>query len=142
MIEFLLDGFAANRDRDAIVWRDASVSYGWLLERVRHWSARLESEGVSQGSVVAIEADFSPNAVALFLALAGRRCVLVPLTSSVAAQKAEFLEVGEVETVFSIDDRDDAHCHTTGRTATHSFYATLRERGHPGLVLFSSGSTG
>jgi len=142
MIDFLLDVFEANREKDALVWCDAPVSYGWLLERVRDWSARLERESIRPGTITAIEADFSPNAVALFLALAKRSCVFVPLTSSVAAKKAEFLDVAQVEAIFSIDEHDEARlAHLTHR-ATHPFYAALRERGHPGLVLFSSGSTG
>jgi acyl-coenzyme A synthetase/AMP-(fatty) acid ligase len=142
MIDFLLDVFEGNREKDALVWRDTPVSYGWLLERVRDWRARLEGEGVRPGTITAVEADFSPNAVALFLALAERSCVFVPLTSSVAAKKAEFLEVAEVEGVFSIDESDEARLTQLARGATHPFYAALRERGHPGLVLFSSGSTG
>ena len=142
MIDFLLDVFEANRTKDAIVWRDRPVDYGWLLERVRYWRARLETEGVAPGAVVAIEADFSPNAVALFLALAERRCVFVPLTSSVAAKREEFLEVAEVESVFTIDESDETRVARTGRGATHPLYAKLREMSRPGLVLFSSGSTG
>lgn len=68
--------------------------------------------------------------------------MFVPLTSSVAAKRAEFLEVAEVEAVFSIDERDEARRTPLARRASHPFYSVLRERGHPGLVLFSSGSTG
>src|SRR5262249_51869952 len=96
MIQFLLDVFEANRENDALVWCDTPFSYHWLLERVGNWRARLEREGIRPGTIVAVEADFSPNAVALFLALAETNCVFVPLTSSVAAKKSEFLEVAEV----------------------------------------------
>src|SRR5205823_6019857 len=82
------------------------------------------------------------NAVALFLALAERGCVFVPLTGAVGAHRQEFLDVAEVESVFSIDDRDEAAHVRLDRRATHPLYGTLRERAHPGLVLFSSGSTG
>ncbi len=34
MIDFLLDVFEANREKEALIWRDSPVSYGWLLERV------------------------------------------------------------------------------------------------------------
>src|SRR5262249_24121634 len=94
------------------------------------------------GTIAAVEADFSPNAIAICLALAQRDCVVVPLTGSVAAKKAEFLEIAEVEVVFSIDAHDTVLLTRLARSAKHPFYATLRERGHPGLVLFSSGSTG
>jgi len=142
MIEFLLDVFEANREKDALVWRDSSVGYGWLLDRIGEWRERLDGDDVRPGAVVAVEADFSPNAVALFLALAERRCVFVPLTSAVGANRQEFLDVAEVESVFSIDERDDARKVSLARRATHPLYAALRERNHPGLVLFSSGSTG
>ena len=127
---------------DALIWRDRPYSYSWVKGRVEHWLGRLEGEGIDAGTVVALEADFSPNAVALFLALVERGCVLVPLTSSVEAKKEEYLEVAEVERTAAIDAADEVSFAPTGRTATHELYAELRERAHPGLVLFSSGSTG
>ncbi len=127
---------------DALIWHERSFSYAWLRERIDHWLQRLEIEGVAAGTVTALEADFSPNAIALFLALVERGCVLVPLTSSVAAKREEYLEVAQVECVGAIDARDDVSFSKLARSADHELYAELRKRGHPGLVLFSSGSTG
>lgn len=141
MIQFLRDIFAIHRDLDAIVWLDRPWSYGWLLQRLDEWKTRLESESVPTGAIVSIEADFSPDGVALFLALLERRCVLVPLTSAVESQKSEFIRIAEVEMRF-IEGVDGIFMRRTSETAAHEHYATLRGRGHPGLVLFSSGSTG
>lgn len=141
-IDFLLGRFEANADADAIVWRDEPYSYGWLLDGVRRWRERLGAEGVAPGSVVSLEADFSPNAVALVLALVDRACVVVPLTSSVEAKKPEFRAVAEVEHVVELDREDRARVASTGVSAGHEHVRTLRSAGHPGLVLFSSGSTG
>lgn len=141
-IAFLLEVFESSRSDDAIVWRDEAFGYGWLLERLAHWEADLDRRDLERGAVAAIEADFSPNAVALFLALVRRGCILVPLTSTVAAQRNEFLETAEVERIFRLDDRDEHTFEKTGREARHELYERLRALGHPGLVLFSSGSTG
>ena len=142
MIDFLLDVFASNADRDAIVFRDAPASYAWLLDRVRLWRERLDAERVPEGAVVAVEADFSPSAVALFLALAARRSAVVPLTSAVAGRRDAFLEIAGADAVVTLDAADGARVALRAGGPAHPHYLLLRERGHAGLVLFSSGSTG
>ena len=53
-----------------------------------------------------MEADFSPNAVALFLVLLERQCVLVPLTSAVESKRDELIEIAQGETQVWIDGED------------------------------------
>lgn len=141
-IDFLKDVFGENAGNDAIIWRDEPYTYGWLSERVADWSDRLAREGVASGAVVSLEADFSPNGVALLLALIERGCIAVPLTSSVEMKKPEFRRIAEVEVIVKVDEGDRAHFEATDVTAAHPHFQALRELGHPGLVLFSSGSTG
>ncbi|HEY1598588.1 MAG TPA: fatty acid--CoA ligase family protein [Pirellulales bacterium] len=141
-IQFLLDAFAARHDTDALVWHDQAYSYGWLIERIDFWRKTLDEQALPAGAVVAVEADFSPNAVALFLSLVERGCVLVPLTSSLAAQRGELLDIAEVEWIVAVDSCDQVAITRRENQATHEFLARLRDKGHPGLVLFSSGSTG
>lgn len=141
MIEFLLERFALHAPDQVIVWNDGIYSYDWLLNRIREWRDKIAQWDIAPGAVVAIEADFSPNSVALFLALVEHRCIIVPLTGSVESKKPEFREIAQVEISLQIDPGD----RTTLRrnvTANHPYYETLRELGHPGLVLFSSGSSG
>ncbi|HXF86665.1 MAG TPA: fatty acid--CoA ligase family protein [Anaerolineales bacterium] len=142
MIEFLLKVFKENANDDAIIWRDRSFSYQWLHERVLEWQQALIKNNVLPGSVVILEADFSPNAIALFLALIEQCCILVPLTKSVEAKKAEFIEIAEGEMRIVIAEDDSVVFDRLPHHATHSLYAVLRARRHPGLILFSSGSTG
>ena len=141
-IDFMRERFAEAGDKDALVWRDQSYSYRYLLERVDAWNEKLDEAGIGHGTVVAVEADFSPNAIALMLALIERSCLFVPLSSSVESKKAEFREVAEIEATVEIDDKDEATLSLTGVTATHEIIRRLKETGHPGLTLFSSGSTG
>lgn len=142
MIDFLLDVFTKCKGEEAVVWKDRSFTYGWLNERVTRWRETIRDDHLPEGSVVAVEADFSPNSIALFLTLAEHRCVLVPLTGSVDHRREEFLEIAQVEHVFTVDDRDRVSVTPTARKADHPLYGRLRSAGNPGLVLFSSGSTG
>ena len=86
-LDFLFDVFRANSAVAAIIWKDQSFSYGELLNRTEHWRGYLQKSDVTSGTVTAIDADFSPNAIALMLALIETGCIVVPLTASVAAKK-------------------------------------------------------
>src|SRR5207244_1019435 len=138
-IDFLLDRFAANADSQALVWNDETCSYGWLLERIGEWSQKLQAAGVVPGTVTALESDFSPNSVALFLALAGRGCTLVPLAPAVGPRRDEFLAIAQAEVSLRLDAEDDVAIVRLSGVADHPLYQHLRTLRHPGLVLFSSG---
>jgi|HubBroStandDraft_5_1064220.scaffolds.fasta_scaffold00185_9 long-chain acyl-CoA synthetase len=141
-VDFLLALFRDHAAKDAIVWNGQVCNYGWLNQRVSYWSEFIASHGVERGTVTAIEADFSPNSIALMLALIGQGCILVPMTASVEAKKPEFLEVAETELSFKINSSDEIALEWFPNRASHPIYSRLRDEGHPGLVLFSSGSTG
>jgi acyl-CoA synthetase (AMP-forming)/AMP-acid ligase II len=51
-------------------------------------------------------------------------------------------EIAEVEYYFRADAADEVRFEKTGRAANHALYARIREANHPGLVLFSSGTSG
>ena len=141
-LDFLMDRFREAPDADALIWRDQAYAYGWLRDEVERRTGELEAAGVSPGSVVSLEADFSPAAVAMLVALVGRGAVCVPMTSSVAMRADEFRTIAEVEIRVAVGQDDEVRVESTGRTAQHTILRGLKERRHPGLVLFSSGSTG
>ena len=141
-IGFLRERFAEAADMDALVWRDESYSYSYLLQSIDQWAEVLDAENVEESSVVSIEADFSPRAIALMLALIERSCIVVPLSQSVGEQKPEFRQTAEVEYVIEIDSEDGESILSTSVEPSHPVLLGLKAQRHPGLVLFSSGSTG
>ncbi|MBF0378955.1 MAG: long-chain fatty acid--CoA ligase [Desulfamplus sp.] len=142
MITFLRKAFEANIDNDALVWQNQVYKYSDLLSSLEYWSGRLKDAEVAQSQVVALDADFSPNALTLMLALIDLRCIIVPLSSTVAAQKDEFCRIAEVEQIISVNINDEVDIIATNQKPAHLLIQQLKERKHPGLVLFSSGSTG
>ena len=86
-VDFFIEVFEENKEKDAIVWKNQVYSYGWLLERFHYWKDRLGNENIPPNAVVILEADFSPNSLALFLALVQCGHILVTLTSSLEKQK-------------------------------------------------------
>ena len=141
-IDFLLDAFRKNADKDAMVWRSKVYSYADLLKEIESVERFLDRNKLQRGEIVSIEADFSPKSVALMLALIERGCCVVPLTASVETKKDEFRRIAQVERTIKIGAKDDVVAHTTGAAVGHPILLTMKESGHPSLVLFSSGSTG
>lgn len=141
-IDYLLGVFDAQREKDAIIWWDRAFDYAWMAQAVRRWSDFLARQQIAPGSVVSLEADFSPNAVALLLALIERSSIVVPLTTSVEAMKPAFREIAEVEVALAVGADEQVEVARTGATVRHELLQRLRAAGRPGLVLFSSGSTG
>jgi acyl-coenzyme A synthetase/AMP-(fatty) acid ligase len=141
-IDFLFEVFCENARSEAVIWHDQSFLYRNLLDRTNDWRNYLRKHGIGTGTIAAVEGDFSPNAIALMLALIESGCITVPLTSSVATKKAEFMAIAGVEALLELDAHDEAQLTRFERPRAHEFQQGLRERGHPGLILFSSGSTG
>jgi long-chain acyl-CoA synthetase len=140
-LSWLLERFRDVPGDPAIAWRGSATTYGDLAERVHQLMEQFADGGPPVDAVVALEADFHPDAVAALLALIERAAILVPLTSTVEAQKPRFREIVEIEWIVEVDDAG-VRSRPTGVTARHPLLRSLKDIEHPGLVLFSSGSTG
>jgi acyl-CoA synthetase (AMP-forming)/AMP-acid ligase II len=129
-------------DRPALVARGERITYAQLLQASAEWRERLLARGVAGGTVVAIEGSFSLNACGAFLAAMRLGAVVVPLTPLMRAHREKFLAIAEVSLLVELDDNDDFSLHELGGSVANPLTLKLIERQHPGLVIFSSGSTG
>jgi len=142
-IDFLTEVFENNKDADAVIWKDETYSYGWLLNELQSCREYLDTQpAIQAGKVVALHADFSPRSLAYFLALVERQCILVPLTDSVKDKKSEFFETAEVQVEITIDKNDSVNVITHDVQVSNETTRKILDLQHPGLILFSSGSTG
>jgi long-chain acyl-CoA synthetase len=141
-IQWLFDRMGQWEDDPAIMWGEQTTTYKGMLEKIYSWKQDLSDRMINPGSVVAICGDYSPNACALMLALIDRGIVVVPLSLAAEVHWAEFIDTAEVEYVYTLDQTDHWVFEDCGVRASHPLLLTLREQSKPGLVLFSSGSTG
>jgi long-chain acyl-CoA synthetase len=139
---WLFDRIAQAETSVALVWNGEQTTYGALAHRVADWERELTALHVVQGTVVAVEGSFSPAAVSLVLALIRRCAIVVPLTAATRPQRDIYDSVAEVQATFTIDDSDRWTLARHARTVTNPLTARLIARGNPGLVIFSSGSSG
>ena len=79
-IDFLFDVFKEFYSNYSIIYKSEEYSYKYLIENIEKHQFLIDSNQIKQGTVVALEGDFSPNSIALFLALIEKACIIVPLT--------------------------------------------------------------
>jgi acyl-CoA synthetase (AMP-forming)/AMP-acid ligase II len=129
-------------ERPALIWRDRTWSYDQLCEATEVWHDELARCGIGPGSSLAICGDYSPRLCALLLAALLNRNIIVPLASATARRWDRMMEVAQVSTAITFDDDDGCRFTSFQRVTNHALLRELANRGAPGLVLFSSGSTG
>lgn len=140
---WLLDRLAGFSGRPAILWRDREVGYEELLRATSGWIEELDRRGAAPGECIAIDGDYSPETCALLLAAIARSLVAVPLTPATPGNREDLLAVAGVGPVFRFDAEDDWRFERRAADPEpHPLLERLRASGHPGLIVFSSGSTG
>lgn len=140
-IDFLFPLFDINSGKTAIIWNDSSYSYKWLNESIRKWSKLLRSSKISRGEVVGVQGDFSPETISLLFALINNSNIIVPIATSVK-DISQRLELSQTEIIIRIDKNDKHRIDSTNFKANNSYYSYLRHHKKPGLVLFTSGTSG
>ncbi len=118
-------------DRESVTFAEvaaAASAAGSDLDRIR------------SGDVTAIVGDFETASIASMLTLLDRGAIVMPLTEGTAPDHEYLLNSGRVGWVVrggSVERRD-------ARTDSHSLalLQELRLRNHPGVIFFSSGTTG
>jgi long-chain acyl-CoA synthetase len=140
MPQWLLDSMSTRGTAPAVAGPSGETTYAELVGRTTDWNASLLG-AIEPGAVVAFDGDYSAGSISLMLALALNRNVVVPLSRDVAAHHDSFIASSEAEYLIKSLDTTP-RLEPTGRRATHPLYAALRRREAPGLILFSSGSTG
>ncbi|NLT07380.1 MAG: long-chain fatty acid--CoA ligase [Solirubrobacterales bacterium] len=139
---FLRERFAERPDRAAVVAPPGRCTFGELAELQDRWGRELDRRGVGEGAVVALAGDFTPATTALLLALLDRAAIVVPQSNVSRVSHGRGDEISQVELRVDVDRRDAVTISATGRCAQHDLYDELRRRGSPGVVAFTSGTSG
>ena len=139
---WLFERIIAWGDAPALVWNDSIATYTELARLADAWQAKFEARKLEAGQVVALEGSFSPNACAALIALVRLGAVVAPLTPLMRAHREKFLDIAEARLLIEFDEADSYTFQEYERTVTNAVTKKLIAREHPGLIIFSSGSTG
>lgn len=140
-IDFLLQRFVSRPNSPAVALSGGVITYGQIASEVQRLLVFLESNEVDAGARVVLKGDYSILSVPMLLALIQRCCIVIPLTPATYDTVEESLPL--VAANFQVD--------VTGAVpaikrlkhgAVPELCEVISNRGAPGLVLFTSGSSG
>jgi acyl-coenzyme A synthetase/AMP-(fatty) acid ligase len=94
---------------------------------------------VKEGDVVGLIGDFDPQSITTLLKLIEKKAILVPLSIETEAQHPYFIEESFCQYIFTKNKltRLISEC-----PKKHPLIDKLRDLRHPGLILFTTGTTG
>ena len=141
-IDYIFNVFKGNKSDISIIWKGNKYSYKSLIKNIEKSILLIDSYRIKPGTVVALVGDFSPNSIALLLALIKKACIIVPLSGSTNTSEKQLFDIARVEFSFIINENDDITTEKFSQISDNEYYKLIREKEHPGLVLFTSGTTG
>lgn len=128
--------------RTAIIWHGQELAYGELVARLNEWRERFAAAGVGPGTVCGILGDHTIEACLALLASWREGLIAAPICSLPEPLHATCLATAGAEVAISFAGDGKARFKRLTPTAQPSLLAELQHTGEPGVVLFSSGSTG
>lgn len=138
----MIDKIKTHKNNDAIIWHDQSFSYEWLVNEIDTQKNNLHHHDIKPGDIIEIDGDYTPKSIAVLLALVGLGCIVVPLTQASDERSRQLREIAQVESRVMIDAKEKITFLKYNTKVDHPILLQLKKDKHPGLVLFSSGSTG
>ena len=103
-----------------------------VFEQETSWLSQIP-----EGSVVALVGDFDAITIKIFLELINLKCIVIPLVNETKNYHEFYFEVTQAEWLIS-----GSRVEQLKGNGKHNLYDSLRRERIPGLILFSTGSTG
>ncbi len=138
----ILKRLEAHGDKAALFWKGETYSGAWVVHKAGRYESELAAAGVKAGSVVLFVSDYSAQTVACLLALINCNVILAPLLPSTVAKNPTVPEVVNANFELTLDAAGEPVIKRREQTPLHPLIETLRASGTPGLILFTSGSSG
>ena len=96
-------------------------------------------EKINPGDVVALVGDFDSESIATLLNLLSRKAIVVPLTQETKHQHEYFHTESHSQYVFTKNNLTNV---ISESQISHPLLDSLRKQDHPGIILFTTGTTG
>ena len=142
-IDFIKSSLSNNPHHTAVIWNHHLISSQSLLNKIEETKKFLANHNIGRGSIVGLKGDFSPNAIAILCALIEGGCIITPFSISENSQSlAEKAVIAKIEFLIEVTREDKINLVETFSPSSHTLFSIIRELDHPGLILFSSGTSG
>ncbi|MBF0450079.1 MAG: long-chain fatty acid--CoA ligase [Candidatus Magnetomorum sp.] len=141
-VEYLTERLKKFSDNEAIIYNDIIFLYKDILLLIDKWSENLSNNTIPSGSVVSITGDYSPDSIALIIALIKNKNIIVPLTPLAEANFDQYFNISHTQYIINFTENNFNVVKRNDTPLQNTILKQLIQEKHPGLILFTSGSTG
>lgn len=140
-VDFFYKNFELYGSDTALIWQDQAFTYAHILNSINTWEQKMPD--IKAGHIVALESDFSPETIAILFVLISRGVILVPLDRNHHDKNAGKMTIAQIDFMIRVHAENDIQIESTAAISIkNTLYNELIQTGTPGLVLFTSGSSG
>ena len=139
-IDYLLG--EENFDDNALIWNHKSYKYRHLYENIEYWLKGIKLNGIRKNCVVGLMGDYSPNTIAILFSLIKINCIIVPFNYEQKDKNKEKYDIANIQYLITVDGDDNVIFENLCSSVSHELYNNLLKSNSPGLVLFTSGTSG
>lgn len=139
-IEFITDKIISYGTNNCIISNGDKYTFMDIFNEYQKACEFLQKNNVARNSVVMLFADYTPKSIALFLALIRIDAIIVPVSKAVKTIE-DYKRISESEFFIAIKE-EKIEITKINTTVKNKLILGLKEENQPGLVLFSSGTTG
>ena len=127
----------------SIIDENGSYSYKYLFDQTVRFKASLKNKFKSNDRVI-IYSDYSFHSIALLIALSEYAINIIPLVKTTDSEYSDKVLAVDPNYILSFDQKNNLIIDTIEQQSSseESSYDTITFKGHTGIVLFSSGTTG
>ncbi len=141
-ISYFINSFVEYNEQIALIWKDNSYTYYQLLQRIEYWRQNLTE--IQQGQNVGLESDFSLETIAILFVLIEKNVIVVPLDINHSDKNSKKIEIAQLDYLIKVINENEVRIIkiSTDSNIKNELFNILYQQGVPGLVLFTSGSSG
>tara|TARA_B100000579_G_C22827688_1_gene854137 strand:- start:600 stop:1949 length:1350 start_codon:yes stop_codon:yes gene_type:complete len=143
-LEKVLGRVDKSSNKICIVYEDVSYSYKEVFEEVAIVQTIIEKNKIKSGDVVCLIGDYSITSIAYLINLINIGIILIPLTDSTFRRVKQNLDEIEIDYVIDLRNSNvkiEKKFKIKNKTS-NEFINIIKNRKVPGLILFTSGSSG
>jgi len=142
-MEWLIERFSSAPERVAFIHEGRETSYGDVVKLIDKFYKRVQDAAFRSGETVVVLGEYSPEVFCLIMALCKNGNIIIPLTRASVVEESVALSVSGCEWFVEFDEAcAEAIFIHRGLRSDNNLLNEFRKRGTPGMVLFSSGSSG
>ncbi len=141
-IKYFLDNFETYSSKTALIWHGENYTYSQFLNKIAYWRGALRE--FSQGAIIGLESDFSPETIAILFALIEKNIIVVPLDINHSNKNSKKIEIAQLDYLIKVIKEEDIVITKISLAFDdkNPLYKNIQQNKVPGLVLFTSGSSG